>query len=198
MCWQMAAQMGAQAGMQAIQGNNAALANNEALRQNSWETVRTMNYEDANLRLKEATLLDKVRDDKTNLNLDAIQASGAVRAAIGEGLAQGRSMDRVQRDQEGQYVRASAQMTENYQRDYAAIFGNRVSNIEENKRQIEHNNANEQEVRSPLDIALDPLNIGIGKALIKGMNKAPGGKALNKGYNTALSFGKANDGYGAK
>lgn len=193
MCWPLLVAAAVQAGMSQVQQRNGAIATNEATRKNSIEQLRSMNINDANLRLKENALADSAGDEKSQANLTRISAMGALRAAVGEGLVQGKSMDRIQRVSEGEYIRANARVDENYRRDYASLFGERVSNIEETKRQIDYANNNEMEVKSPLEIALDPMGIGIAKPMMKTMNKIPGGNKVNEGYNRVLSLNKAKD-----
>ena len=68
-------------------------------------------------------------------------------------------MNRIERDVAGQTVKERAGITESYGRDYAAIFGNRIANIENTKSAIKGQGKILR--TSPLAHALNVANAGM-------------------------------------
>ncbi|AXG66393.1 putative tail protein [Dickeya phage vB_DsoP_JA10] len=166
MCWMvaipiaMAAMQGASSNMQ---GNAATAANNDMLRKQAIQQVKQMNYTDANLKMQQADEADDLRMQKTQNNMQQIRNMGTLVAAIGESGMEGNTMKRLQRVTEGDYVREAQGLNDNYERDYAKIFGDRVSNIENTKNTITNLQKQESRVKGVFEQVIDPLGLGIGK-----------------------------------
>lgn len=166
MCW-MAAIPVAMAGASSLM-NSASEAQQRAgqidmMRQQQWSTIKDMNMNEANLNLEGRDLLDKTVQDLTQSNLNRVRNMGTVRAAIGEGNLEGRSMDRVERITEGDFLRQQTGITDNYKRDYSVIFGKRLSNYEGSMAQINQLKKSEPKKKSGMSIALDAA-LGMGAA----------------------------------
>ncbi|URX37684.1 internal virion protein [Dickeya phage DchS19] len=166
MCWMvaipiaMAAMQGASSNMQ---GNAATAANNDMLRQQAIQQVKQMNYTDANLKMQQADEADDLRMQKTQNNMQQIRNMGTLVAAIGESGMEGNTMKRLQQVTQGDYVREAQGLNDNYERDYAKIFGDRVSNIENTKNTITNLQKQEGRVKGVFEQVIDPLGLGIGK-----------------------------------
>lgn len=162
MCW-MAAIPIAMAGAQALSSQNsqnqATAAQIKAMREQSKEQLRQMNIQNADLSLQARGNLEALQDELTSQNMQKVQAMGAIRAAIGEGMLEGASMERVQRVTEGEYIREANKVTDNYKRDYAAIFQQQVGLVASTKADINARNKSEPKQRSKLQNILDPLAI---------------------------------------
>lgn len=162
MCW-MAAIPIAMAGAQALSSQNsqnqATAAQIKAMRMQSKEQLKQMNIQNADLSLQARSELETLQDDLTAHNMQKVQALGSVRAAIGEGMLEGASMERVQRVTEGDYIREANKLTDNYKRNYAAIFQQQVGLVQTTKSQIAARNKSEPKQRSKLQNILDPLAI---------------------------------------
>ena len=94
----------------------------------------------------------------TETTLNGIRNQGMVRAAVAESGLEGNSMDRIERQVAGDTVKERAGITESYNRDYAAIFGNRIANIENTKSAIRGQGKIIK--TSPLAHALNVANAG--------------------------------------
>lgn len=166
MCWMvaipiaMAAMQGASSNMQ---GNAATAANNDALRQQAIQQVKQMNYTDANLKMQQADEADDLRLQKTQNNMQQIRNMGTLVAAIGESGMEGNTMKRLQQVTQGDYVRQAQGLNDNYERDYAKIFGDRVSNVENTKNTITNLQKQEGRVKGVFEQVIDPLGLGVGK-----------------------------------
>lgn len=162
MCWVAAIPI-AMAGAQALSSQNsqnqATAAQIKAMREQSKEQLRQMNIQNADLSLQARGNLEALQDELTSQNMQKVQAMGAIRAAIGEGMLEGASMDRVQRVTEGEYIREANKVTDNYKRDYAAIFQQQVGLVASTKADISARNKSEPKQRSKLQNVLDPLAI---------------------------------------
>lgn len=160
MCW-MAAIPIAMAGAQALGGqhaaNQATAAEIKMMRQQSREQLKQMNIQNADLSLQQRSNLEAAQDELTAQNLQKVQAMGSIRAAIGESNLEGASMERVKRVTEGDFIREANKVTENYRRDYAAIFQQQVGLTESTRSQISARNKGEPKQRSKLQNILDPL-----------------------------------------
>lgn len=162
MCW-MAAIPIAMAGAQAISGQNTQAkmiaANTEAGRRQAVEIMRQTNIQNADLNLQARGRLEEASSELTAQNMQKVQAMGSIRAAIGEGMLEGASMERVKRVTEGQFIREANMVTENYRRDYQAIFAQQVGGMETARSQIKEIYKGEQKQKSKLQMILDPLAI---------------------------------------
>lgn len=158
MCW-MAAIPVAMAGVQTLAGQSAAAraqgAEIDAMRRQSAEQIKQMRIQSADMSLQQRGILEEAQDELTAQNLQKVQAMGSIRAAIGEGMLEGASMERIQRVSEGDYIREANKVTDNYKRDYAAIFQQKVGLHESTKSQVEARNRSEPKAKSKLAQALE-------------------------------------------
>lgn len=160
MCWVSAipiALQGTSMLMGGMQANQAKAAQIDQGRRQSWQMIKEMNYNDANLKLESRDLLDSTVQDLTQANMNRVRNMGTIRAAIGEGMLEGNSMERVARVTEGDFLRESQGLTENYQRDYSVILGKRIANRENTVSQIKEINKSEPKLKSKKSILLDAL-----------------------------------------
>lgn len=158
MCWMVALPMALAAGgsiMGSVQQNKAVAAQNDALRKQSIEMVKQMNFQNADDRLKAQAALEDAGNELTARNMQSVQAMGTLRAAIGESMLGGASMDRVSRVTEGQYIREANSVTDSYKRDYASIFAGQVGRTESTKAQVDANNRGEAKMKSGLATVLE-------------------------------------------
>lgn len=183
MCW-MAAVPIAMAGAQALGQQNseakAQAAQIKAMRQQSREQLKAMNIQNADLTLQQRGALEEATDELTGQNLQKVQAMGAIRATIGESNLEGASFERIKRVSEGDYIREANKVTDNYHRDYAAIFQQQVGAFETAKSQIEARNKAEPKRKSVLERVLDPLAImgsAAANSYMAGQFDSPSGKA---------------------
>lgn len=166
MCWVAAipiAMQGASMIMGGMQGEQAKAAQIDQGRRQSWQMVKEMNYNEANLKLESRDLIDSTVQEMTQANMNRVRNMGTIRAAIGEGMLEGNSMERVARVTEGDFLRESQGLTENYQRDYSVILGKRIANRENTVSQINEINKSEPKLKGKLEQIIDPLGLGMGK-----------------------------------
>ena len=166
MCWVAAipiAMQGASMVMGNMQGEQAKAAQIDQGRRQSWQMVKEMNYNEANLKLESRDLIDSTVQEMTQANMNRVRNMGTIRAAIGEGMLEGNSMERVARVTEGDYLRESQGLTENYQRDYSVILGKRIANRENTVSQIKEINNSEPRLKGMLEQLIDPLGLGLTK-----------------------------------
>ena len=124
----------------AMSASNQAKAEGAAIdaqNRQAQEMVKQMNYSDANLNMQERDLKEQQMQELTETTLNGIRNQGMVRAAVAESGLEGNSMNRIERDVAGQTVKERAGITDSYNRDYAAIFGNRIANIQNTKSAID-------------------------------------------------------------
>lgn len=160
MCWMAAipiAMQGVSMVMGGMQGEQAKAAQIDQGRRQSWQMIKEMNYTDANLKLEERDLVDSTVQEMTQANMNRVRNMGTIRAAIGEGMLEGNSMERVARVTEGDFLRESQGLTENYQRDYSVILGKRYANRENTVSQINEINKSAPKLKSKKSILLDAL-----------------------------------------
>lgn len=193
MCWMAAipiAMQGVSMVMGGMQGEQAKASQIDQGRRQSWQMIKEMNYNDANLKLESRDLLDSTIQDLTQANMNRVRNMGTIRAAIGEGMLEGNSMDRVQRVTEGDFLRESQGLTENYQRDYSVILGKRLANHENTVSQIKEINKSEPKLKGRLEQIIDPLGLGLTKLV----DVATAGSPLtNKLGKKAAAKVKASD-----
>jgi hypothetical protein len=126
--------------------------------------IKQMNYTDANLKLKERDLVDSTVQELTQHNMNRVRNMGTIRAAIGEGMLEGNSMDRVANVTEGDFLRERQGLTDNYHRDYSVILGERISNQEQTVSQIKQMQKAEPKLKSKRSIILETLAQAAGSA----------------------------------
>lgn len=166
MCWVAAipiAMQGASMIMGGMQGEQAKAAQIDQGRRQSMQMVKEMNYNEANLKLESRDLIDSTVQEMTQANMNRVRNMGTIRAAIGEGMLEGNSMERVARVTEGDFLRESQGLTENYQRDYSVILGKRIANRDNTVSQINEINKSEPRLKGKLEQIIDPLGLGMGK-----------------------------------
>lgn len=166
MCWMAAipiAMQGASMVMGGMQGEQAKAAQIDQGRRQSWQMVKEMNYNEANLKLESRDLIDSTVQEMTQASMNRVRNMGTIRAAIGEGMLEGNSMERVARVTEGDFLRESQGLTENYQRDYSVLLGKRIANRENTVSQINEINKSEPKLKGKLEQIIDPLGLGMGK-----------------------------------
>lgn len=162
MCW-MAAIPIAMAGVNAVSGQmtqaKMIAANTEAGRRQAMEIMRQTNIQNADLTLQARNRLEEASAELTSLNMQKVQAMGSIRAAIGESNLEGASMERIKRVSEGQFIREANMVTENYRRDYQAIFAQQLGATQSAASQIDEIYKGEQKQKSKLQMVLDPLAV---------------------------------------
>lgn len=160
MCWPAAIPI-ALAGAQAISGQNAQAkmiaAQTAAGRRQAMEIMKQTNIQNADLSLQARSRLEEASSELTSQNMQKVQAMGSIRAAIGESMLEGSSMDRIKRVTEGQFIREANMVTENYRRDYQAIFAQQLGGTQSAASQISEIYKGEQKQKSKLQMVLDPL-----------------------------------------
>lgn len=160
MCWVAAIPI-AMAGAQAISGQatEASLmgAQINAGRRQAMELLKQTNIQNADLTLQAKSNLEEASAELSTQNMQKVQAMGAIRAAIGESNLEGRSMERIQRVAEGQFVREANMVTENYRRNYQAIFSQQLGAHQSTVSQIKEIYKGEPKGKSKLQQVLDPL-----------------------------------------
>lgn len=167
MCWTAAipVAMSAAQGLQSnLQNQQASAAAINQSRGQQVEMIKQMNYTDANLKLKERDLVDSTVQELTQHNMNRVRNMGTIRAAIGEGMLEGNSMDRVANVTEGDFLRERQGLTDNYHRDYSVILGERISNQEQTVSQIKQMQKAEPKLKSKRSIILETLAQAAGSA----------------------------------
>lgn len=162
MCWPAAIPI-AIAGAQAVSSQNAQAkmiaAQTAAGRRQAIELMKQTNIQNADLSLQARSKLEEASSELTTQNMQKVQALGSIRAAIGESMLEGSSMDRIKRVTEGQFIREANMVTENYRRDYQAIFAQQLGGTQSAASQISEIYKGEQKQKSKLQMILDPLAI---------------------------------------
>lgn len=179
MCWMTAipiAMQGTSMLMGGMQANQAKAAQIDQGRRQSWQMVKEMNYNEANLKLESRDLIDSTVQEMTQASMNRVRNMGTIRAAIGEGMLEGNSMERVARVTEGDFLRESQGLTENYQRDYSVILGKRIANRENTVSQINEINKSEPKLKGNLEQIIDPLLLGSAKLTEVAISKKGGKK----------------------
>lgn len=130
-------------------------------RKSQHEEVKAMYAADADLKLQQVDTSELARQQMTETNLQALQNRGTVRAAIGESMLAGNSMDRIERSVENEASAQKMNILDNYDRDYSAIFTNRVGNIENTKSALRGGGGQGMKT-SALANALNAASSGLG------------------------------------
>ena len=160
MCW-IAAIPIALSGVQAVSNqytqSKMIAAQTAAGRRQAIELLKQTNIQNADLSLQARSKLEEASSELTSQNMQKVQALGSIRAAIGESMLEGSSMDRIKRVTEGQFIREANMVTENYRRDYQAIFAQQLGGTQSAASQISEIYKGEQKQKSKLQMVLDPL-----------------------------------------
>lgn len=162
MCWPAAIPI-ALSGVQAVSNqytqSKMIAAQTAAGRRQAIELLKQTNIQNADLSLQARSKLEEASSELTSQNMQKVQALGSIRAAIGESMLEGSSMDRIKRVTEGQFIREANMVTENYRRDYQAIFAQQLGGTQSAASQISEIYKGEQKQKSKLQMVLDPLAI---------------------------------------
>ncbi|SEJ64507.1 hypothetical protein [Pseudomonas sp. NFR16] len=135
------------------------LTDNERKQQN--EVVKQANFADNDLKLQTADKQDEARRQLTEVNLQRIRNEGTISAAIGESGLSGNSMDRLKRSVANDSSAQAMNITDNYTRDYQAIFANRVGSSENAKSAVRGLGGNKYRVNNIAN-ALNIVSAGAG------------------------------------
>lgn len=188
MCWAAAIPI-AIAGAQAVGSQNAQAkmiaSQTAAGRRQAFELMKQTNIQNADLSLQARSKLEEASSELTSQNMQKVQAMGSIRAAIGESMLEGASMDRIKRVTEGQFIREANMVTENYRRDYQAIFAQQLGGTQSAASQIDEIYKGEQKQKSKLQMVLDPLAIMGSSAASAYASGAFDSKSTNKAPITA-------------
>jgi DNA repair exonuclease SbcCD ATPase subunit len=110
------------------------MTDNERKQQN--EVVKQANFAENDQKLATVDKQDEARRQLTEVNLQAIRNQGTINAAIGESGLSGNSMDRLKNSVANDASAQRMNITDNYTRDYQAIFANRVGSSENAKAAV--------------------------------------------------------------
>lgn len=150
------------AAMSASSKAKAEGAAEDARRLGQREQVIAMNRADNDMKLETVDKNDEARAQLTETNLTALRNRGTIRAAIGESGLEGNTMDRLQNAVENESSANKVAILDNYDRDYATIFQNRVANVEQTKANLRGSTS---AVRgSKIADALNIVSAGVGGA----------------------------------
>ncbi|MHC8370149.1 virion core protein, T7 gp14 family [Pseudomonas sp. MDT1-85] len=126
----MSAAMGARESAKA----KGQMTDNERKQQN--EIVKQANFAENDQKLATVDKHDEARRQLTEVNIQTIRNQGTIRAAIGESGLSGHSMDRLRNSVDNDASAQRLNITDNYERDYQAIFANRVGSSENAKAAV--------------------------------------------------------------
>lgn len=129
----MAAAQGAMSAHDSAKQAGAAI--DQQHKQNA-EAIKQMNIANADSDLEVKDKLQQSFVKSSDINLQGVHNEGIVRAAIGESMLSGHTMDRIMSDISGQEAHAQAENSENYHRQYQAAYINKLGNYENTKAQI--------------------------------------------------------------
>ncbi|WP_442604716.1 virion core protein, T7 gp14 family [Pseudomonas gingeri] len=99
-------------------------------RKTQQEMIKSANMQDADARLSMVDKQDEARRQLTEVNLQALRNQGTINTAVGESGLSGNTMDRIRRSADNEASAEKMNITDNFDRDYAAIFQNRVGAAE--------------------------------------------------------------------
>ena len=109
----------------------------DAQRKQQHEMVRANNWANADAQMAIRDSNESTRSMLTETNIERMTNMSLLSTAISESSMRGRSMDRLQSVQNLQYDMQESDTVLNYQRDYQAIFAERVGGAESTKAQIQ-------------------------------------------------------------
>lgn len=144
----MAGLAASSAAMSASEGAKAKgqMTDNERKQQN--EVVKQVNFAENDQKLATVDKQDEARRQLTEVNLQAIRNQGTINAAIGESGLSGNSMDRLKNSVANDASAQRMNITDNYTRDYQAIFANRVGSSENAKAAVRGLGGNKYKVNN--------------------------------------------------
>lgn len=157
----MAGLAASSAAMSASEGAKAKgqMTDNERKQQN--EVVKQANFAENDQKLATVDKQDEARRQLTEVNLQAIRNQGTINAAIGESGLSGNSMDRLKNSVANDASAQRMNITDNYTRDYQAIFANRVGSSENAKAAVRGLGGNKYKVNNIAN-ALNIVSAGVG------------------------------------
>lgn len=109
----------------------------DAQRKQQHEMVRANNWANADAQMAIRDSNESTRSMLTETNIERMTNMSLLSTAISESSMRGRSMERLQNVQNLQYDMQESDTVLNYQRDYQAIFADRVGAAESTKAQIQ-------------------------------------------------------------
>jgi len=122
------------------------MTDNERKQQN--EIVKQANFAENDQKLATVDKHDEARRQLTEVNLQALRNQGTINAAVGESGLAGKSMDRIKNSVANDASAQKMNITENYERDYQAIFANRVGSSENSKAAVRGAGGNNYKVNN--------------------------------------------------
>lgn len=110
---------------------NAAEIGNQIAAQNASKlsTIKSMNYELANLSQGQRDQYAATVTQLQEASIQSIRNQGTIRAAMGDSGLEGRSMDAVMREVEGQDLRASESLKANYMDSFWSIQSQKETTV---------------------------------------------------------------------
>lgn len=109
----------------------------DSQRQQQHEMLRANNWANADAQMAIRDSNESTRSMLTETNIERMTNMSLLSTAISESSMRGRSMDRLQSVQNLQYDMQESDTVLNYQRDYQAIFADRIGAAESTKAQIQ-------------------------------------------------------------
>lgn len=133
----------------------------DAQRKSQQEMIKAANAADADAKLETVNKADEARRQLTEVNLQALRNKGLVSAAVGESGLSGNTMDRVRRSADNEASAEKMNVLDNYERDYAAIFQNRVGAVDNARSAVRGGGGQGMKINN-LANALDIVSAGMG------------------------------------
>ncbi len=133
----------------------------DAQRKSQQEMIKAANAADADAKLETVNKADEARRQLTEVNLQALRNKGLISAAVGESGLSGNTMDRVRRSADNEASAEKMNVLDNYERDYAAIFQNRVGAVENARSAVRGGGGQGMKINN-LANALDIVSAGMG------------------------------------
>lgn len=135
------------------------MTDNERKQQN--EVVKQANFAENDQKLATVDKQDEARRQLTEVNLQNIRNQGTINTAIGESGLSGNSMNRLRNSVSNDASAQKMNITDNYTRDYQAIFANRVGSSENAKAAVRGIGGNKYKVNNIAN-ALNIVSAGAG------------------------------------
>lgn len=157
----MGAMAASSAAMGASEQAKARGSQIDAQRKSQQEIIKAANAADADAKLETVNKADEARRQLTEVNLQALRNKGLISAAVGESGLSGNTMDRVRRSADNEASAEKMNVLDNYERDYAAIFQNRVGAVENARSAVRGGGGQGMKINN-LANALDIVSAGMG------------------------------------
>ncbi|AZC58613.1 Phage internal (core) protein [Pseudomonas chlororaphis subsp. piscium] len=149
------------------------MTDNERKQQN--EIVKQANWAENDQKLATVDKQDEARRQITEVNLQTIRNQGIINAAIGESGMSGNSMNRLKNSVANDASAEKMNILDNYERDYQAIYANRVGSSENSKSAVRGLGGNNRKVNNIAN-ALNIVSAG-GNAYVASGGKFGQGKS---------------------